>query len=159
MKNKAFKKLLNENRQVISKICNAYANNEEEFEDYFQEVALQIWKSCDSFEGKSKISTWIYRISLNVCLSEIRKKERRISTYSLKPELDSLKQEQKDNREQIKALYRAIRTLKKIDRAIIILYLEEKQYKEMADILGISVSNIGVKINRIKKELKEKLNG
>jgi len=159
MKNKAFKKLLNENRQVISKICNAYSNNEEEFEDYFQEVALQIWKSYESFEGKSKISTWIYRISLNVCLSEIRKKERRISTYSLKPEIDSLKQEQKDNQEQIKELYRAIRTLKKIDRAIIILYLEEKQYKEMAEILGISVSNIGVKINRIKKELKEKLNG
>ena len=158
MKNKAFKKLLNENRQVISKICNAYSSTEEEFEDHFQEVALQIWKSYDSFKGKSKISTWIYRISLNVCLSEIRKKERRINTFSLKPELDSLKQEKNDDQEQVKALYSAIRTLKKIDRAIIILYLEEKQYKEMADILGISVSNIGVKINRIKKELKEKLN-
>jgi len=159
MKNKAFKKLLNENRQIISKICNAYSNNQEEFEDYFQEIALQIWKSYERFKGNSKISTWIYRISLNVCLSEIRKKERRINTYSLKPEIDSLKNQQEDNQEQVKELYRAIRTLKKIDRAIIILYLEEKQYKDMADILGMSVSNIGVKINRIKKELKETLNG
>ena len=158
MKNKAFKKLLNENRQVIFKICRAYSNNDQEFEDYYQEVALQIWKSYDRFRNEAKISTWIYRISLNVCLSQIRNKKNRISAYSLKPDLDLSNEVQQENREQIEKLYVAIRKLKKVDRAIIILYLEEVKYKEMAEILGISISNIGVKINRIKKELKENLN-
>jgi len=158
MKNKAFKKLLNENRQVIFKICRAYSNNDQEFEDYYQEVALQIWKSYDRFRNEAKISTWIYRISLNVCLSQIRNKKNRISAYSLKPDLDLSNEVQQVNREQIEKLYVAIRKLKKVDRAIILLYLEEVKYKEMAEILGISISNIGVKINRIKKELKENLN-
>ena len=158
MKNKAFKKLLNENRQVIFKICRAYSNNDQEFEDYYQEVALQIWKSYDRFRNEAKISTWIYRISLNVCLSQIRNKKNRISAYSLKPDLDLSNEVQQENREQIEKLYVAIRKLKKVDRAIILLYLEEVKYKEMAEILGISISNIGVKINRIKKELKENLN-
>ena len=158
MKNKAFKKLLNENRQVIFKICRAYSNNDQEFEDYYQEVALQIWKSYDRFRNEAKISTWTYRISLNVCLSQIRNKKNRISAYSLKPDLDLSNEVQQVNREQIEKLYVAIRKLKKVDRAIILLYLEEVKYKEMAEILGISISNIGVKINRIKKELKEKLN-
>ena len=109
MKNKAFKKLLNENRQVIFKICRAYSNNDQEFEDYYQEVALQIWKSYDRFRNEAKISTWIYRISLNVCLSQIRNKKNRISAYSLKPDLDLSNEVQQENREQIEKLYVAIR--------------------------------------------------
>jgi len=154
-----FKTLLEENKQVIAKICRAYSNSQEEFEDYFQEVSLQIWKSYDNFKGASQISTWIYRITLNVCLSELRKNSKRINTYTIQAEHDLSGPTGESNDEEIEKLYMAIKTLKKVDRAIILLFLEDRKYKEMAEILGISVTNIGVKINRIKKELKEKLNG
>lgn len=159
MKKKAFKELLEENKGIITKICRAYANDDHEFDDHFQEVALQIWKSYDNYKGMAKVSTWIYRITLNVCLSEIRKKNRRIMTSAFQSEHDQAEEQPHHDQENIEKLYSAIRTLKKIDRAIILLYLEDKKYKEMAEILGVNISNIGVKVNRIKKELKEKLNG
>lgn len=159
MKKVDFRNLLEENKQVISKICRIYAHDNAEFDDYFQEVSLQIWKSYDSFQGKSKLSTWIYRIALNVCLSEIRKSNRKPQTTEIREGFDMADPVQEDKQEQVSRLYAAIKTLKKTDRAIILLYLEEKSYKEMAEILGITVSNIGVKVNRVKQELKQKLNG
>ncbi|MBK6266425.1 RNA polymerase sigma factor [Marivirga sp. S37H4] len=159
MKKVDFKSLLEENKNIITKICKAYSNDENEFKDYFQEVSLQIWRAYDSFKGESKISTWIYRITLNVCLSEIRKNSRRINTSSFKPDFDVAESYTDHNQEKIERLYIAIKALKKVDRAIILLYLEDKKYKEMAEILGINISNIGVKVNRIKQELKLKLNG
>ena len=159
MKKVDFKDLLEENKHIISKICRAYSNDQDEFEDYFQEVSLQIWKAYDSFKGESKISTWVYRITLNVCLSEIRKNKRRITTSPFKPDFDTADHPSDLQQEKVDNLYNAIKTLKKVDRAIILLYLEDKKYKEMAEILGINISNIGVKVNRIKHELKLKLNG
>ncbi|ADR21446.1 DNA-directed RNA polymerase sigma-70 factor [Marivirga tractuosa] len=159
MENKAYKELLNENKLIISKICRAYSNDSAEFEDYFQEVAIQLWKAYNNYKGEAKISTWVYRISLNVCLTQVRKKNRQIVTSSLNLAYDHISEEDIAGQDQLDKLYDAIRSLKKMDRAIILLYLEEKKYKEMAEILGINISNIGVKVNRIKKELKEKLNG
>lgn len=154
-----FKDLLEENKLIITKICRAYANDEYEFDDYFQEVSLQIWRAYDSFKGEAKLSTWIYRITLNVCLSEIRKNKKRINTFSYKQEYDLAEEKTSDYQDEIDNLYKVIKTLKKIDRAIILLYLEDKKYKEMAEILGISITHIGVKVSRIKQELKSKLNG
>lgn len=157
MKKVDFKALLEKNNLVISKICRVYSNDEEEFQDYFQEVCLQIWKSYDSFRGNAQLSTWIYRVALNVCLSELRKEKKRVNTYSLNPDFDQADEKEDLYHERAQRLQAAIKTLKKPDRAIILLYLEDKSYKEMAAILGITTSNIGVKLNRLKLELKEKL--
>ena len=157
MKKVDFKTLLEENKNIIGKICRVYTNDEEEFQDYFQEVSLQIWKAYDSFKGHSKISTWIYRIALNVCLSELRKEKKRVDTHEYQPNYDIADDVDDHQQERVNALYTAIKTLKKTDRAIILLYLEDKSYKEMANILGITTTNIGVKINRLKQELKSKM--
>lgn len=145
---------------IIIKICRAYTDNPEDFEDYFQEVCLQIWKSKDNFKEKSEWSTWVYRIALNVCLTMIKKK--RVKTEYLEGQHNPMSTEEKDwteEAENIQHLYQAIRTLPEIERAIILLYLEEKSYKEIAQIMGIKPNHIGVKINRIKKRLKLILDG
>ncbi len=140
---------------IIIKICRAYANTEEDFEDYYQEVCLQIWKSRKNFKEKSEWSTWVYRVALNVCLTLIKKKRIPAGVFPIKEVADPHPSEEE---EDIVNLYAAIRTLSEIDRAIILLYLEEKSYREIALIMGTKTTNIGVKINRIKKRLKTILN-
>lgn len=145
---------------IIVKICRAYTHNEEDFDDYFQEVCLQIWKSRDNFQNKSKWSTWIYRISLNVCLS-FHRKEKKIqfnNSEDLSNIIDTIdKADHLD--ENLKILYWGIKQLSEIDRAIVLLYLEEKPYQEIAEIIGKDSNYIGVKINRIKERLKQLLDG
>ena len=159
MSNDFYKSAILPYSRIIIKICRAYTDSQEDFEDYYQEVCLQIWKSKDNFKQKSEWSTWVYRVALNVCLTLIKKK--RVPTEYLKVQhapiekVDNFTEKDKD----IKELYRAIRTLSEIDRAIILLYLEEKSYREIARIMGTKTTNIGVKINRIKKRLKTILNG
>jgi RNA polymerase sigma-70 factor (ECF subfamily) len=146
---------------IIIKICRAYTDSQEDFEDYYQEVCLQIWRSKDKFRGDSKWSTWIYRLSLNICLTLIRKKKRTRQYYSS----DSINQnpEGEDNTafsdESLNLLYDAIKKLTEIDRAVILLYLEEKPNKEIAEIIGTTPNNIGVRVNRIKERLKKLLDG
>ncbi|NQU31796.1 MAG: sigma-70 family RNA polymerase sigma factor [Bacteroidetes bacterium] len=137
---------------IIIKICRAYTNNQEDFEDYYQEVCLQIWKSNDNFREQSHWSTWVYRISLNVCLTLLKKKKNNRQLFAsdyLPPELTEDSKAFAD--ESLNQLYDAIRQLSEIDRGIILLYLEEKSYKEMADIIGISffiLLNIIVVVNK-----------
>jgi RNA polymerase sigma-70 factor (ECF subfamily) len=143
---------------IIIKLCRAYTNSQEDFEDYFQEVCLQIWRSKDNFREQSEWSTWLYRISLNVCLTLLKKKNGQQFVS------DSLRfEETEDNYafadESLNLLYDAIRRLSEIDRAIITLYLEEKSYQEIADIIGTNPNNIGVRIKRIKTKLKNLLDG
>lgn len=153
-----FQDLLSNNNNIINKICRAYTNDLEDFNDYKQECIVQLWKSFDSFRGASKVSTWVYRVCLNVCLSQLRIKKRRVSTVSninvdFKDDYDSTEEE------KLHMIYQAIRLLKESDRAIIVLYLEDKSYKEMAEILGITVTNVGAKVNRVKGQLKSIING
>ena len=146
---------------IIIKICRAYTDTQEDFEDYYQEVCLQIWRSRDSFRGDSKWSTWIYRLSLNICLTLIKKKKRNrqhsTSDYTLP--IVATEDNQAFSDESLNLLYDAIRKLTEIDRAVILLYLEEKPNKEIADIIGTTPNNIGVRINRIKERLKKLLDG
>jgi len=144
---------------IIIKICRAYTNSQEEFEDYYQEVCLQIWKSKDLFKEKSKWSTWVYRITLNVCLTHTKKKYKKVEVQT-----NGVYDTQSINNtafadESLNLLYDAIKKLKETDRALILMYLEEKPYKEIADILGITPNNISVKILRIKQQLKVLLDG
>ena len=145
---------------IIIKICRAYTNTQEDFEDYYQEVCLQIWKSRNNFRGQSEWSTWVYKITLNVCLTLIKKQ--RLPTEQLKSQHSNFSDKANDPKEADSAmhnLYKAIKALSEIDRAIILLYLEEQSYQEIAEIMGMKTTNIGVRINRIKKRLKIILNG
>lgn len=141
---------------IIIKICRAYTDTQEDFEDYYQEVCLQIWRSRDNFRKEAEWSTWIYRLTLNVCLTlDKKKKKRRI----LQRQGPAAVNNEAFADESLRQLYRAIRQLSEIDRAVITLYLEEKSYKEIADIMGTNPNNIGVRIKRIKERLKKLLDG
>jgi len=143
---------------IIIKICRAYTSSQEDFEDYYQEVCLQIWRSKDNFREQCKWSTWVFRISLNVCLTLLKKKKRNGQTYFISEALrdDVLVTENKAfENESLNQLYIAIRHLSEVDRALILLHLEEKSYLEIADILGTNANNIGVRITRIKERLRK----
>lgn len=146
---------------IIIKICRAYTDNEEDFQDYYQEVCLQLWRSRDNFQENSKWSTWVYRISLNVSLSLLRKDKKVHKNKVELPEVEASSKQDSDpfNNEALQLLYQAIKKLPETDRAIILLYLDEKSYQEIAEIIGLSANNIGVKITRIKKKLKTLLDG
>ncbi len=145
---------------IIIKLCRAYTNSQEDFEDYYQEVCLQIWRSKDNFRKESDWSTWVYRISLNVCLTLLKKKKNNGQHFAS----DSLPTGETEDSyafsdESLNLLYNAIRKLSEIDRAVIMLYLEEKSYQEIADIIGTNPNNIGVRVKRIKMRLKKILDG
>ena len=145
---------------IIIKLCRAYTNSQEDFEDYYQEVCLQIWRSKENFRQESEWSTWVYRISLNVCLTLLKKNKKKGQHFVS----DSLHAEETQDNfafsdESLNLLYAAIRKLSEIDRAIIMLYLEEKSHKEIADIIGTNFNNIGVRVKRIKIRLKKILDG
>lgn len=145
---------------IIIKLCRAYTNSQEDFEDYYQEVCLQIWRSKDKFREESKWSTWVYRISLNVCLTLLKKKKNNVQHFasdSVQPEFSEGSNAFSD--ENLNQLYSAIKQLSEVDRAFILLYLEEKPYKEIAEILGTTPNNVGVRIKRIKERLKKILDG
>ena len=143
---------------LIMHLCRAYSRDEESLKDLVQEVTLQLWRSHKSFKGKSQLSTWVYRVTLNVCLSHSKKIKRKPETVPMEWGM-SQSEEINPEKEQIELLYRAIKQLKEADRAIVLLYLEDKSYKEMSEILGITVSNVGVKVNRLKDKLKQMING
>jgi RNA polymerase sigma-70 factor (ECF subfamily) len=145
---------------IIIKLCRAYTNSQEDFEDYYQEVCLQIWRSKDNFREESEWSTWVYRISLNVCLTLLKKKKNNVQHFVSDSMPDVVTESNfAFSDESLNLLYDAIRKLSEIDRAIIMLYLEEKSYQEIADIIGTKPNNIGVRINRIKIKLKDSLDG
>lgn len=142
---------------IIIKICRAYTDSQEDFEDFYQEACLQIWKSKDAFQERSKWSTWVYRITLNVCLTLSKKNNRRDQNTNFSQDISE--NNKAFENEHLNLLYDAIKQLSEVDRAIILLHLEENPYKEIAAIIGTSANNIAVRINRIKKQLKTILDG
>lgn len=151
---KDFIDLLNKNQRIIYKICNLYMDNAVDKEDLFQEITLQAWKSFGSFRGNAQFSTWLYRIALNTAITFFRKEKRKIPVLNTET-LPELTDEQNDIENRIKAMYQAIGDLSKIDKALVMLYLEDYSYIEIGDILGITPNNVAVKMNRIKLKLKE----
>jgi len=147
---------------IISKLCAAYTNGQEDYKDYYQEVCLQVWRSHQNFKGQSEWSTWVYRVALNVCLTLLKKGKKLKISYSEHdqlPERDGDHTENNYNDDDFERLFKAIRKLKEIDKAIILLYLEEKSYSEIAEVMGFNQNSIGVRITRIKSKLKEMLDG
>jgi len=152
-----FTELITENKGIIFKICNAYCPSKEDRDDLAQEIIYNLWKSFAGYKAEYKFSTWMYRIALNVAISFYRKEQnkRRRITYSenlLVFEEDSSPntEEEKD----LRLLLKFIGELKEIDKSIILLYLGNKSYKEIAEITGITESNVATKLNRIKEKLK-----
>jgi RNA polymerase sigma-70 factor (ECF subfamily) len=153
----AFLQMVKENQGIIHRVCRTYADGAEEREDLFQEVLLQLWKAYPNFRSEAKLSTWMYRVSLNVAISGLRKKKRRPALSSLDVAESLSSHEPTDQQESIAFLQKAIRTLPEVDRAIILLYLEDCSYDEISEVMGITPNHVGVKINRIKARLKKTL--
>jgi len=148
-----FLELMDFNKAIIHKICRIYTSNKDEYMDLYQEILMQSWHSFPNFNWKSKFSTWLYKVSLNTALTEFRKNRRRLEHLdSLSTEQQYLSQEDGYEKE-IEILYRAIEALNPLDKAIILLYLEESSYNEMAEIIGISVNLVGVRLKRAKERL------
>ncbi|WP_111708107.1 RNA polymerase sigma factor [Lutibacter citreus] len=148
------------NQNIIHKVCRIYTNNQDAHNDLFQEITIQLWKAYPKFRGDSKLSTWMYRIGLNTAITLYRKSKRTIKTQDFETVLYKIKSTEYDNteEEQLKLMYKAIHQLSDIDKGLIFLYLEDKNYREISETLGISEVNARVKMNRIKKRLKTILN-
>lgn len=141
---------------MLYKVCRVYCNNAADRQDLFQEIVIQSWKAYPKFRGDAKFSTWLYRIALNTAISDLRKQERRVklSFQEAVPEI-SADYTGQEKEEQLKSLYDAISLLGEIEKAIVMLYLDDKSYDEMEDILGINQNNLRVKMNRIKEKLRK----
>ncbi|WP_271766009.1 RNA polymerase sigma factor [Aquimarina algiphila] len=153
-----FLEIIESHKLIIFKICNMYCKDTEDKKDLVQEVILQLWKSFPKYDESFKLSTWIYRISLNVSISNYRKLSTRQKYFDSMSHGNMVVAVDKtqDMEEQTHLLRQMIDQLNEVNKAIIILYLEEKSYEEIAAILSISKSAVGVRINRIKKIFKEK---
>ena len=148
------------NQNIVHKICRIYTTNQDQHNDLFQEITIQIWKNYSKFRGESKFSTWMYRVSLNTAITLYRKSNRSIKTQDFSEVSFKIKAEDYDDTKdkQLKALYDGIRELNDIEKALIFLYLEDKPYKEIAKTLCISEGNARVKMNRSKEKLRKILN-
>lgn len=151
-----FLQLLSANQGIIGKVCSIYCNQREDYEDLFQEITYQAWKGFSSFRGESKFSTWLYRIALNTAISSFRKKRPKIDLVSMLP--DTVIDYANETNDKKQYLLWAIKQLNEGERAVIALYLEEMSYQEIAEVIGITENNVGVKINRIKNKLHQILN-
>jgi len=151
---KEFTGLLYQNQGIVHKICNLYFGNRIEKEDYQQELIIQLWKAFPSFKNQSKFSTWMYRVCLNTAIDILRKEKCQLKFIPVENQIvNTIPDENSEINSNQEKLFRAINRLTEIDKAIITLYLDEFSYKEIAEIIGISESNTGVKINRIKTEI------
>ena len=149
---------LKENQNIVHKICRLYTSGEDAHNDLFQEITIQLWKAYPKFRGDSKFSTWAYRVGLNTAITLYRKSTRTIATTDMEGKRQFIAPEDYnfEEEEQIKLLYKAVQQLNDIEKALIFMYLEDKDYEEIAETLGITEVNARVKMNRIKGKLKNK---
>ena len=154
---KEFNELVKEHKKTIFTVCYFYSKDADEVNDLFQEILINLWRGYEDFRGDSNIRTWIYRVSLNTCTDQMRKKKRRISTIPLSIDVDLYNDDSSNNR-QIQQLHERISKLNVFDKAIILLWLENMSYSEIAEIMGITVANVTTRLFRIKEQLKSMFN-
>ena len=142
---------------MLHKVCNVYCHTEFDKQDLFQEIIVQLWKSFPRFRGESKFGTWLYRIALNTAISDFRRQKKTITstaTAEVQVDIEDFGYSQVQD-EKLRQLHQAIDQLTEIEKAIVMLYLEDKSYDEMEHILGISQNTLRVKMNRIKEKLRK----
>ncbi len=151
---------LEKNQNIVHKICRLYTNNQHAHNDLFQEISIQLWRAYPKFRGDSKFSTWMYRVALNTAITLYRKSKRTIKTQGFEAVSYKIEATVYDDteEEQLKLLYKAVQHLSDIEKALIFLYLEDKNYKEIASTMGITEVNARVKMNRVKNKLRKILN-
>ena len=156
----SFVEQLKKNQNIIHKICRLYTNDDDAHKDLFQEITIQLWKAFPKFRGESKFSTWAYRVALNTAITLYRKSTRTIKTADFEKHSYLIRQEEynPEEEEQLKLMYKAVYQLNDIEKALVFMYLEDKDYAEISETLGISEVNARVKMNRIKGKLRKILN-
>jgi RNA polymerase sigma-70 factor (ECF subfamily) len=156
-KEKKFLRLISEHEGLIHKICHVYAADALAKQDLFQEIFIQLWKSFENFRNESKISTWMYRVALNTALTEKRRNKTKVSISFLGSLKDDKAQESNmdADEENLNLLFSAISKLTEVEKAVVMLYLDDKSYEDMEDVLGINQGTLRVKMNRIKEKLRQ----
>ena len=151
---------LERNQNIVHKVCSLYTNDRDAHNDLFQEITIQLWKAYPKFRGDSKFSTWMYRVALNTAITLYRKSKRKPVTQDYDSVIYKVSAEEYDptQEQQLKLMYSAVKQLGDIDKALVFLYLENKNYTEIAETLGITEVNARVKMNRIKTKLRTILN-
>ena len=148
-----FTDLVRQNKSTIYSVCYMFSSDKDEVEDLFQESLINLWRGLPSFEGRSQVATWVWRVTLNTCISADRKKKRN-ATVPLTMDID-LFDESNTQSQQAQLLRDRIQRLQPFDRAIVLLWLESMSYDEIAAIVGITPKNVGVRLYRIKEQLKK----
>ena len=155
-----FQTLIDEHKKILYKICNSYCRNRDDREDLVQEIVIQLWQSFRTFDQRRRFPTWMYRIALNVAISFYRRESTRTRHVFLSDEeLLEVAVKTEDQSEDLLRLYQFIDGLDPLKKALILLYLDGNNYQEIADILGISETNVATKINRLKMKLKQDIGG
>ena len=152
-----FTKMVKEYRKTIYTVCYFYSKDSEEVNDLYQEILINLWKGFEKFRGESSLKTWIWRVSLNTCNNQERKKKSSVQTIPLSIDIDLYNDDDVQSK-QIQMLYDRINRLNVFDRAIILLWLENMNYQDIADVVGISLSNVTTRLFRIKEQLKSMSN-
>lgn len=142
-------------QKIIHKVCNLYLHHEQDKKDLFQEILLAAWKGYPQFKGDAKFSTWLYRVALNTAITFYRKEQRQVITAAMPEQPGIAAETGQTEQEQLTAMYISINELSAIDKALVMLYMEDYSYNEIADMMGITANNVAVKMNRIKLKLKE----
>ena len=151
-----FEKEIKQHELLIHKVCRIYAYTNTDRQDLFQEIVIQLWKAYPKFKGQSKFSTWLYRVAINTAITGLRKKKDFIQYHEPdKLPMNISDSHNSDEEDQLQQLYAAVEKLNEIEKAIVMLYLEDKTYEEMEDILGMTSGNLRVKMNRIKEKLRQ----
>ena len=151
-----FTDLVKQHKSTIYSVCYMFSTDKDEVDDLFQESLINLWRGLPSFEGRSQVATWVWRVTLNTCISSDRKK-RRNATVPLTMDIDLFDQSNEQGA-QAQLLRDRIQRLQPFDRAIVLLWLESMSYDEIAAIVGISPKNVGVRLYRIKEQLKQMTN-
>ena len=149
--------MIGQNKGILFKMCKIYQDDPEDQDDLLQEITLQLWLVFDSFRGDSRISSWMYRVSLNTAIAFFKKKKRRPDQVQLAPDFDRQDEASTigEKEDQLAIFYKAIKQLNKVEKALVFMYMENRPYEEIAASMGITQGNLRVRMNRIKNKLKD----
>ncbi len=150
-----FMAIVNDNRSLLYKVCHMYASDKEHFRDLYQEVLANIWEGIGGFRGEAAVSTWIYRIAINTCVTFFRHHNRHDSSKTYLDMAYDIEDDNGERNERLREMYRLISRLDKIDKAIILMWLDERSYDEIAEVTGFTRNNVATRLHRIKQRLAE----